>query len=120
MDAPVLVEVTRGPAVESRHRGQIVVMDARGQVVRQVGDPEALVCMRSLAKPFQALALLTTGAAKDFGFEAEELALCSGSLSGQDFQADLGPAGADAGRPAMRRPPALAPPHRPGLEQSRA
>ena len=89
MDAPVLVEVTRGPAVESRHRGQIVVMDARGQVVRQVGDPEALVCMRSLAKPFQALALLTTGAAKDFGFEAEELALCSGSLSGQDFQADL-------------------------------
>jgi len=37
-------------------------MDARGNLMKQVGDPEALVCMRSLAKPFQALALLTTGA----------------------------------------------------------
>jgi L-asparaginase II len=89
MDAPVLVEVTRGPAVESRHRGQIAVMDARGALVKQVGDPEALVCMRSLAKPFQTLALLTTGAAQAFGFGPEELALFSGSLSGQDFQADL-------------------------------
>ncbi|MBI4795967.1 MAG: asparaginase [Deltaproteobacteria bacterium] len=89
MEAPVLVEVTRGPAVESRHRGQIAVMDPKGALVKQVGDPEALVCMRSLAKPFQALALMFTGAAEAFGFGPEELALFSGSLSGQDFQADL-------------------------------
>ncbi len=89
MDAPVLVEVTRGPAVESRHRGQIAVMDAKGSLVKQVGDPEALVCMRSLAKPFQALALLATGASEAFAFGPEELALFSGSLSGQDFQTDL-------------------------------
>jgi len=89
MDAPVLVEVTRGPAVESRHRGQIVVVDPKGALMRQVGDPEALVCMRSLAKPFQALALLATGAAEAFGFGPEELALFSGSLSGQDFQVNL-------------------------------
>lgn len=89
MEVPILVEVTRGPAVESRHRGQIAVMDVRGNLVKQVGDPEALVCMRSLAKPFQALALLTTGAAAAFGFGPEELALFSGSLSGQDFQVEL-------------------------------
>ncbi|MDD2902563.1 MAG: asparaginase [Syntrophales bacterium] len=89
MDVPVLVEVTRGPAVESRHRGQIVVVDPRGALVKQVGDPETLVCMRSLAKPFQALALIATGADKAFGFGPEELALFSGSLSGQDFQVDL-------------------------------
>lgn len=89
MEAPVLVEVTRGPAVESRHRGQIAVMDAKGNLVKQVGNPEALVCMRSLAKPFQALALLTSGAAEAFGFGAQELALFSGSLSGQDFHVDL-------------------------------
>ncbi len=89
MDAPVLVEVTRGPAVESRHRGQIAVMDAKGNLVKQVGNPEALVCMRSLAKPFQALALMFTGAAEAFGFGAAELALFSGSLSGQDFHVDL-------------------------------
>jgi len=89
MDAPVLVEVTRGPAVESRHRGQIAVVDVKGNVVKQVGDPGALVCMRSLAKPFQALALLTSGAAEAFGFGPADLALFSGSLSGQDFQVEL-------------------------------
>ncbi|MFZ5453560.1 MAG: asparaginase [Thermodesulfobacteriota bacterium] len=89
MDAPVLVEVTRDPAVESRHRGQIVVLDPRGGLVKQMGDPETLVCLRSLAKPFQALALIATGAHQAFGFGPEELALFSGSLSGQDFQADL-------------------------------
>ena len=30
--SPVLVEVTRGPEVESRHRGQIVVADATGKL----------------------------------------------------------------------------------------
>ena len=87
--SPVLIEVSRGPEVESRHRGQIVVMDAQGKLLHQVGDPEALVCLRSLAKPFQALAVLTSGAAEAFGFKGAELALFSGSLSGQDFQTFL-------------------------------
>jgi L-asparaginase II len=47
------------------------------------------VCLRSLAKPFQALPVLTTGAADAFGFGPEELALFSGSLSGQNFQVEL-------------------------------
>jgi L-asparaginase II len=89
MVTPILVEVTRGPEVESRHRGQIAVLDAAGQLKQQVGDVETLVCMRSLAKPFQALAVLTTGAAEAFGFKGAELALFSGSLSGQDFQVFL-------------------------------
>jgi L-asparaginase II len=89
MDAPVLIEVTRGPAVESRHRGQIAVVDPAGNLRQGVGDPEALVCLRSLAKPFQALAVITTGAAEAFGFGPPELALFSGSLSGQDFQVEL-------------------------------
>ncbi|MCL4504343.1 MAG: asparaginase [Deltaproteobacteria bacterium] len=87
--SPVLVEVTRGPEVESRHRGQIVVADATGKIHHQLGDPEVLVCLRSLAKPFQALAVLTSGAAKAFGFGPAELALFSGSLSGQNFQTFL-------------------------------
>jgi L-asparaginase II len=89
MNAPVLIEVTRNPRVESCHRGQIVVMDAAGQLRHGLGEVEALVCMRSLAKPFQALAVITTGAAAAFRFGAEELALFSGSLSGQDFQVEL-------------------------------
>jgi len=86
---PVLVEVTRGSEVESRHRGELAVVDAAGVVRHHLGDPEALVCMRSLAKPFQVLPLITTGAAQAFGFGPEELALMSGSLSGQDFQVAL-------------------------------
>ncbi len=86
---PVLIEVTRGPRVESCHRGHIAVMDAAGNLRHSLGDAEVWVCMRSLAKPFQALAVLISGAAAAFGFGAEELALFSGSLSGQDFQVEL-------------------------------
>jgi L-asparaginase II len=89
MNSPVLIEVTRGARVESYHRGHIVVIDAQGNLRHSLGDPEAQVCMRSLAKPFQALPVLTTGAADAFGFGSEEIALFSGSLSGQDFQVDL-------------------------------
>ncbi|MBM4284207.1 MAG: asparaginase [Deltaproteobacteria bacterium] len=89
MEAPILVEVTRGPEVECRHRGQIAVVQSDGAVHRALGDIETLVCMRSLAKPFQALPLLGAGAAQRFGFGDKELALCSGSLSGQDFQVEL-------------------------------
>ena len=86
---PVLIEITRGPRVESCHRGHIAVVDAAGNLRHHLGDAEAWVCMRSLAKPFQALAVITNGAAAAFGFGAEELALFSGSLSGQDFQVEL-------------------------------
>ena len=89
MDAPILVEVTRGPAVESRHRGFIAVVDVKGSRRASLGDPEVPVCMRSLAKPFQALPVITTGATQAFGFGCEELALFSGSLSGQDFHVEL-------------------------------
>jgi L-asparaginase II len=89
MTSPVLVEVTRGPAVESSHRGQIVVIDVQGRIQHSLGDPEVWVCLRSLAKPFQALAVATTGVPQAFGFKGAELALFSGSLSGQEFQTFL-------------------------------
>ncbi len=86
---PALVEATRGSEVESRHRGYMAVADADGRVQHHLGDPATLVCLRSLAKPFQALPLVTSGAAAAFGFGPKELALMSGSLSGQDFQVDM-------------------------------
>jgi L-asparaginase II len=89
MEVPVLVEVTRDPLVESYHRGHIAVADAHGHLHHHLGDPNILVCMRSLAKPFQALPVLTSGAAAAFGFGPAELALFSGSLNGQDFQVEL-------------------------------
>jgi L-asparaginase II len=82
----LLVEVTRGDRVESSHYGNIAVADPQGNLVARLGNPELWVCLRSMAKPIQALPVITTGAAQAFGFGPEELALFSGSLNGQDFQ----------------------------------
>ena len=57
--APVLVEVRRGGLVESRHRGHIVQVDAKGRVERGVGDPDYVTSLRSAVKPFALLALWT-------------------------------------------------------------
>src|SRR5262249_5172106 len=71
---PVLVEVMRGPLVESRHRGAAAVVDAAGTVVRAWGDVDQLVYPRSANKPLQAMALLETGAATRWGAGDVEVA----------------------------------------------
>jgi L-asparaginase II len=80
----VLVHVTRGNQIESIHRGHIIVADARGTLVYHVGDPDHILCLRSCGKPLQALPVITTGAADAFTISPAELAVMSGSLSGQD------------------------------------
>lgn len=83
MTNPVLVEVTRGAVVESRHRGAIAVVDAAGRRVAAIGDVEAPVFPRSAVKAIQALPLVESGAADAYGFGAAELALASASHSGE-------------------------------------
>jgi L-asparaginase II len=80
---PVLVEVTRGAAVESRHRGAAVVIDSRGGRRAAWGDVDATVFARSSVKPLQALPLLESGAAARFGVSARELALACASHGGE-------------------------------------
>ncbi|MGC2602805.1 MAG: asparaginase, partial [Rhodomicrobium sp.] len=80
---PVLIEVTRGPAVESRHRGAFVVVDAAGKVIWGGGDSERPVYPRSAAKPLQALPLIETGAADRFNLTNRELALACASHKGE-------------------------------------
>ncbi len=82
-DAPVLVEVTRGAAVESRHRGAFAVVDAAGAVVLAAGDIDAPVFPRSAVKPLQALPLVESGAASAFGLTRRELALACASHGGE-------------------------------------
>jgi L-asparaginase II len=83
MEQPVLVEVTRGGRVESRHRGAIVVADARGRHVLALGDVEAATFPRSAVKALQALPLVESGAADRYGLDAAELALACASHSGE-------------------------------------
>jgi L-asparaginase II len=81
--APILVEVLRGPMVESRHRGAVAIVDAAGKVVRSWGDIELPVYPRSATKPLQALPLVESGAADAFGLGPEELALACASHHGE-------------------------------------
>ena len=82
----ILVDVTRGDLVESRHHGIVVVADVDAQVVASAGDPEARIFFRSSAKPFQAVPLIESGAAERFGFTPAELALCCSSHDGAPWQ----------------------------------
>ena len=83
MTNPVLVEVTRGGIVESRHSGAIAVVDAEGRRVVAIGDVEAPVFPRSAVKAIQALPLVESGAADAYGFGPAELALAAASHSGE-------------------------------------
>lgn len=89
MSNPVLVEVTRGSGVESRHRGAICVTDAKGNVIAAVGDVTTPVYPRSAAKPLQTLALIETGAADRFNVSGQELALASASHNGEPEHVEL-------------------------------
>jgi L-asparaginase II len=83
MTNPVLVEVWRGPLVESTHRGAVAVADADGAVVLGIGDVATPVFPRSAVKALQALPLVESGAADRYGFGDEELALACASHSGE-------------------------------------
>lgn len=84
MTNPVLVEVTRGPRVESRHRGAIAVVDADGTPRLALGDVGAPVFPRSAVKIFQALPLVESGAADAAGLTDAELALACSSHNGEE------------------------------------
>jgi L-asparaginase II len=83
------VEVRRGPVVESRHRGHVAAVDGEGRLVAHLGEPETVTYLRSSAKPFQAVPLVTSGAADRFGLTEAELALACGSHSGEDLHAGV-------------------------------
>jgi L-asparaginase II len=83
MTNPVLVEVLRGPLVESRHRGAVAVVDADGAAALMVGDVTTPIFPRSAVKALQALPLIESGAAERYGFGDEELALACASHSGE-------------------------------------
>jgi len=103
IENPVLVEVTRGEMVESRHRGAFAVVDVEGNIVHSAGDLERDVYPRSAIKPLQALALVESGAADAFGVDDRELALACASHQGEtahvetarDWLARLGYSDAD-------------------------
>ncbi|MCY6381570.1 asparaginase [Hoeflea prorocentri] len=89
MTNPVVVEITRGGRVESRHRGSALAVDADGKTLFSVGNVDQPVFPRSAVKAMQALALVESGAADALGFGDRELALACASHSGEPRHAAL-------------------------------
>jgi L-asparaginase II len=80
----ILVQVTRGSVVESRHAASVAVVDAEGRLLATAGEPDRITYWRSAAKPVQALPLVAAGGVERFGFNAAELAVMVGSHSGEE------------------------------------
>jgi L-asparaginase II len=79
-----LVEVTRGPLIESIHLGAIAIVDSQGRLVASAGDPDVIANLRSSAKPFQTLPLIEKNGPQVFGITDQEIALTCASHSGTD------------------------------------
>lgn len=81
-----LAELYRGPALESLHHGVVAVADADGKLVFTRGDPDFVTFPRSSLKPFQAIALVESGAADASGLTPAHIALACASHHAQEFQ----------------------------------
>lgn len=81
--AAVLVEVWRGPIIESLHRGHLIAVDGEGKTIAELGDATTVTFIRSSGKPFQAIPLVASGAADRFGLSEKEIAIACGSHSGE-------------------------------------
>ncbi len=83
----LIVDVTRGPVVESRHEVDAVVVDTAG--VRHCwGDAQRSVLARSSLKPIQAVPLIESGAAGAFGLTETQLAFACASHNGEPGHVD--------------------------------
>jgi L-asparaginase II len=79
----LLVEATRGGAVESVHPVSVAVTDTDGRLLADSRHPALVSFWRSAAKPFQAMPLVEDGAADRFHFGEQELALSCASHSSE-------------------------------------
>ena len=74
-DSVELAVLERSGMIESRHLGVAVVVNPSGSVIRQLGNPSALIYPRSTMKPMQAIAARRAGV--DLASEALVLSTAS-------------------------------------------
>jgi L-asparaginase len=79
---PLEVRLLREGIVESRHVVQAVVCDERGRVLSVAGNSETTAFVRSALKPFQALAVTTTGTLERYNLSDRDLAIITSSHKG--------------------------------------
>jgi L-asparaginase II len=86
--AAELVEVWRGPLIESKHHGHLIAVDPLDKTVAALGSPDTVTYLRSSGKPFQALPVVASGAADAFGFTEQEIAIACGSHNGEPIHVE--------------------------------
>ena len=74
-----LVDVTRGDTTESVHFGAVAVVDTRGRVVAQAGNPHVVTFTRSSLKPLQAMPFVSRCGPAKLGCTQPDLAVMSAS-----------------------------------------
>lgn len=87
--SPNAVNVYRGDVVESIHSGHFVVVNSEGKIIYQFGNPQITTYLRSSAKPFQTIPLIESGAAHRFKLSTKEIAIISGSHSGEPEHVEI-------------------------------
>lgn len=80
-----LVELSRAGTLECQHLGSIAVVNTRGQLLAQAGDPHWLTFTRSTLKALQALPFVEAGGPVQFGFDTGQVALLCASHNGEDI-----------------------------------
>ena len=81
------VHLLREGIPESTHQVEAVVCDARGRVLSVAGSGETSSFMRSALKPFQALAVTSTGVLEFYDLNDKDLAIICSSHQGTIEQA---------------------------------
>jgi L-asparaginase len=81
------VRLLRDGVVESTHRVHAAVCDNRGRVLSVAGNSETTTFIRSALKPFQALAVTTTGTLERYELTDRDLAIICSSHQGTIEQA---------------------------------
>lgn len=113
--AELEVRLLREGIVESTHHVQAVVCDNRGRTLLVAGNAETATFVRSALKPFQALAVTTTGTLERYGLTDKDLAIICSSHRGSIEQvrqvfnvlwrSDVDPSALQCPIPAGKRSP---------------
>jgi L-asparaginase II len=82
MTNPILIELTRGPLIESAHTGALVVARSNGETILTLGDVIRPVYPRSAIKAFQVIPVFETGAVDALEFTDADIALACASHAG--------------------------------------
>lgn len=81
--AELEVQLLREGITESTHHVQAIVCDNRGRALQMAGSADTATFARSALKPFQALAVTTTGTMERFGLSDRDLAIICSSHKGR-------------------------------------